>query len=175
MAAPAHQTETIELGSVDAFRTAMAHIPTFVTVITTQGERGPAGCTANAVLSLSVSPPTLLVSLAATSRTATTIRSTGAFAVNALAEGQEELCRRFAESGAGTRFDGVAHSLRFGQPVLDGAAVSVVCAVESVHPVQDHLLFVGRVLSSASDEQRRPVVYHRHRLLPVPVPRSVRP
>ncbi|WP_051704963.1 MULTISPECIES: flavin reductase family protein [unclassified Streptomyces] len=165
MAASAHSTEA---ASDEDFRAAMAHLPTFVTVITTMSEQGPVGCTANALLSLSAQPPSLLVSLAQTSRTAGHIRRSGAFVVNALAQGQEELCRHFSAGDAKTRFDSVAHTLRHGQPVLTGAAVTVMCAVESVQPVRDHLLFVGRVLSSAYDEERQPVVYHGHRLLPVP-------
>ncbi|MET9428704.1 MULTISPECIES: flavin reductase family protein [unclassified Streptomyces] len=149
-----------------AFRAAMAHMPTSVTVVTAyaaDGARpGPVGCTASAVLSLSLRPPSLLVSLAATGRTARAIRRAGGFAVNVLSWEQRELTRRFAEEPPCRRFDGVPWAYEQGQPVLIGAAASVVCAVDSCYDVWDHTLLVGRVLHSAHHPDRTPLVYHRH-------------
>lgn len=68
----------------DEFCSAMAHLATGVAVITTAGPDGPVGCTANAVLSLSTEPPSLLVSLASAGRTVAHARDHGAFAVNIL-------------------------------------------------------------------------------------------
>ena len=51
------------------FRHFMRHWPTGVAIVTTAGEHGPVGCTVNALMSLSVEPPLLLVSLCVQSRT----------------------------------------------------------------------------------------------------------
>lgn len=135
-------------GTVDAgsFRRAMAELPTFVTVIATQTAQGPVGCTANAVLSLSLSPSSMLVSLDSGSRTLGHILAAGAFAVNGLAWEQRALCRRFAVGDPARRFDGVDHWLRDGVPVLSDSVVSVGCLVEHTLPVHDHTLLVGRVV-----------------------------
>lgn len=54
----------------DHFRAVMAEFPTVLTVVTALGPHGPIGCTANAVMSLSLRPPSVAVSLATDGRTA---------------------------------------------------------------------------------------------------------
>ncbi|MER7899351.1 flavin reductase family protein [Streptomyces sp. NPDC096046] len=150
------------------FRCAMAHLPTSVTVITTTTDAGPVGCTASAVLSLSMDPPSMLVSLAADSHTAQHIKRRGAFAVNALSWQQRALTQQFAGGDPHHRFDGVAHTLLHGQPVLTDTAVGVVCAVETIQHALDHLLLVGRVIWSSHHTDHTPLVYHQHRTHPGP-------
>src|SRR5437660_1298107 len=48
----------------DAYRHAISRLPTGITVVTAQRPDGPVGCTVNAVMSLSLAPPSLVVSLA---------------------------------------------------------------------------------------------------------------
>ncbi|MFC6093998.1 flavin reductase family protein [Saccharothrix lopnurensis] len=143
----------VEVVDADAFRRAMAQLPTFVTVITTRSPDGPVGCTVNAVVSLSLEPSSVVVSLRTGGRTLEHLRATGAFAVNALAWEQRELCRRFASGDPARRFDGVRHVLRDGVPVLPGAVAVVGCVLEDALEVHDHTLVVGRVVWSTSGEQ----------------------
>jgi Flavin reductase like domain len=51
------------------FRHFMRHWPTGVAIVTTADADGPVGCTVNALMSLSVEPPLLIVSLCENSRT----------------------------------------------------------------------------------------------------------
>ncbi|MDN3295972.1 flavin reductase family protein [Streptomyces ficellus] len=154
-------TDTTGTAEADAFRATMAHMPTCVTVVTASARHGPVGCTASAVLSLSLHPPGLLVSLAAAGRTAREIRRVGAFAVNLLSWEQRDLTRRFAEEPPCRRFTGVPWAIQDGQPVLAGVAASVVCAVDSCYDVWDHTLLVGRVVHSVHHPDRTPLLYHR--------------
>lgn len=83
------------------FRQVMGHFATGVTVITTHdGAGGLFGLTANAVCSVSLEPPLLLVCIAKSSETYPSLIASGAFTVNLLAQSQEALSRRFAKSGA---------------------------------------------------------------------------
>lgn len=151
----------------DSFRAAMAHMPAPVAVVAARAAHsGPTGCTVSSVLSLSVRPPSLLVSLATSGRTLRAARSAGAFAVNLLSWEQRHLVRRFAEQPPGSRFDGVPWVPEGGQPVLLGAAVSIVCAVEGCYDVWDHTLVMGRVLYSAYHADRTPLLYHRRGCAP---------
>ncbi|MEU0163155.1 flavin reductase family protein [Streptomyces sp. NPDC006261] len=154
--------------TTDAFRSAMAHLPTCVTVITTSGDTGPVGCTASAVISLSMDPPSMLISLAATSQTLRHIVEQRAFAVNALSWNQRTLTQQFASGDPRRRFDDVPHALRHGQPVLTHAATAVVCTVETVQQALDHVLVVGRVTWSGHRIEHTPLVYHQHRTHPGP-------
>src|ERR1700761_2576919 len=73
-------------------REAMGLFATGVTVVTSVGADGePVGTTANAVTSLSLDPPLVLVCFDLKSTTLTAIRGHGAFAVNVLGHRQAEL------------------------------------------------------------------------------------
>ena len=63
--------------TADEFRAAMAAVPTPVTVVTSVGDSGPAGATANAIASLSLEPPLMLVCLDHGSRTLAALRASG--------------------------------------------------------------------------------------------------
>src|SRR5476651_728245 len=90
-----------------AFREAVAHFATGVTVITTIHEDRPAGMTASAVASLSLDPILLLVCISNALPTHTAIEGSRRFVVNVLGEGQEELAMKFARR-APDKFEGVA-------------------------------------------------------------------
>ena len=92
------------------FREAMGHFATGVTVVTSIGEDGePVGTTANAVTSLSLDPPLLLVCFDLSSATLGAIRSHGAFVVNVLGHRQRHLSANFARRGLAAAWDGVRH------------------------------------------------------------------
>lgn len=145
--------------SGDAFRHAMARLPTGVAVVTTQGPEGPVGCTVNAVMSLSVRPPALLVSLASESRTLDQILESGCFAVNVLSWNARHLAQQFATGTAAQRFAGVAWQPQHGVPVLTAASVAAVCEVSSSSRVFDHTLVAGAVSWTRADEQHPTVLY----------------
>jgi flavin reductase (DIM6/NTAB) family NADH-FMN oxidoreductase RutF len=68
-----------------SFRDAMGHFATGVTVVTSVGEDGePVGTIANAVTSLSLDPPLVLVCFDLHSSTLRAIHGQGAFVVNVL-------------------------------------------------------------------------------------------
>ncbi|MGK5543259.1 flavin reductase family protein [Streptomyces sp. URMC 127] len=145
--------------SDDAFRYAMARLPTGVAVLTAQGPAGPVGCTVNAVMSLSVRPPALLVSLASESRTLEQILDSGSFAVSVLSWDARHLARQFATGTAAQRFDGVSWQPRHGVPVLTDASVAAVCDVSSTARMLDHTLIAGTVTWTHADERPPTVLY----------------
>src|SRR5262245_44228566 len=88
-------------------RRVMGCFATGVTVVTTRDAEGrPYGLTANAVTSVSLSPPLLLVCIDRKSESFPHFVNSGVFAINILAEHQEELSRRFATTG-GEKFAGL--------------------------------------------------------------------
>jgi flavin reductase (DIM6/NTAB) family NADH-FMN oxidoreductase RutF len=138
----------VEAGiTAEAFRRAMGHFVTGVTVVTSVGADGrPVGTTANAVSSLSLDPPLILVCLDRASLTLQTLRSHGAFAVNMLADGQRQLSVNFARRGLAAAWEGVRHEAgATGSPRLHGAVAVVECTVEHELPGGDHEIIVGRV------------------------------
>src|SRR4051794_23219207 len=94
--------------TADQLRLAMGQFATGVTVVTSRDRAGaPVGTTANAVTSVSLDPPLVLVCLDRTSLTLRALRGHRAFAVNVLAEEQRELCAAFARRGSDGAWAGV--------------------------------------------------------------------
>src|SRR5208283_4721604 len=116
----------------EEFRRAIGHFATGVTVVTSVGPDGePVGTTANAVTSLSLDPPLLLVCFDRVSVTLQAVRAHGAFVVNVLAERQRHLSANFARRGLAASWDGVRHHPgRTGSPRLDGVLAALECTVE---------------------------------------------
>ncbi len=127
-------------------RDAMALVPTAVTVVTAPGPDAPAGATANAVASLSLDPPLMLVCLDRASRTLEAVRSAGRFAVNVLGAGSEQHARAFASTAPhAEKWEGIGHVQRAGVPVLDEAIVWVACELRDLLDGGDHVIVTGSV------------------------------
>jgi len=147
-----------------AFRQVLGHFCTGVTVITTAGgTQGPAGFACQAFAALSLMPPLVLFCPSRSSSTWPAIERAGHFCANVLADGQQELARRFGTS-RGDKFAGVGWSPSpAGAPILDGALTWVECAVEAVHEAGDHYLVVGRVTGLGACCAGRPLLFYRGR------------
>jgi hypothetical protein len=115
----------------------------------------------------------VLACLRRESETLAAVRATGRFAVNLLAAGQRELSDRFARRAEAGLWDGVAHRLPDGVPVLDGALAAVECAVHEIADGGDHVIVIGRVLEVEHPvEHIDPLLYYRGayaELVPPPV------
>jgi 4-nitrophenol 2-monooxygenase / 4-nitrocatechol 4-monooxygenase, reductase component len=144
------------------FRRVLGHFPTGVSVITTVHDGQLHGMTANSFTSVSLDPMLVLACLACGARTALAIQSAGHFAVNILAEDQEEVSQRFAKPGQ-DHFDGLdvirAHR---GLPLIPGALAYLVCSVEDVVQAGDHDIVLGRVEDcQASRNGASPLVFFK--------------
>jgi flavin reductase (DIM6/NTAB) family NADH-FMN oxidoreductase RutF len=143
--------------SAAALREAMSRFPTGVSVVTTRDSAGlPHGTTANALTSVSLDPPLLLVCLAHTSRTLAALHTSKTFAVNLLAAGAEHVARGFARSGASEAWDDVEHTAGpSGSPLFAGTHAHTVieCEVENVFPGGDHDIVLGRVVHVVVEEE----------------------
>ncbi|WP_418956499.1 flavin reductase family protein [Streptomyces tritici] len=144
-------------------RPALSGFCTGVAVVTALAPDGrPAGLAVQSFSSVSLDPPLVCFCPAHTSTTWPVIRAAGRFAVNVLADDQEEVCRRFAVTG-GDKFAGVRWTPGpNGAPLLDGALASVVCELADVLDGGDHAIALGRVTSlTAHREDAAPLLYFR--------------
>ena len=129
-----------------ALRSAFGRFMTGVTVVTTRDKNGnPLGFTANSFSSVSMDPPLLLVCPGKFLSSYATFAGCEHFAVNILAEGQEDVSNIFA-SFKGDRFAKVTHHDDLhGIPVLDGALARFSCSMHSFTEAGDHGILVGRI------------------------------
>ena len=141
-----------------AFREAIAHFATGVTVITTTHGGKPAGMTASAVASLSLDPPMLLVCVNNRVPTHRALERSRRFGVNVLGEGDEDLALRFARPAA-DKFSGLGGGLQHDVPLLGCAIARFVCDVRERLPGGDHSIFIGEIRHCEHVRSRRPLLY----------------
>ena len=154
----------------DVFRRVMGHFVTGVTVVSAfDGER-PFGITVNALSSVSLDPPLVMVALDRRRFLTPIVRAAGRYAVNMLSEEQQALSDCFA--GAAVQpgrdaFCGAAwHPGTSGLPLLDGAIATLECTVVETFSAGDHDLFIGRVDTLGNDPRHpMPLLYYRRRYL----------
>jgi flavin reductase (DIM6/NTAB) family NADH-FMN oxidoreductase RutF len=149
-----------------ALREAMGHFPTGVTVLTTGREERAEGMTANAVISVSLEPPLMLVSVHRGARINARLREEGYYALNLLAADQEGLSRLFAspERSSGVtavRSMGGGYGST-GAPLVRGSLAAIECELEAVYPGGDHDLFLGRVAAiHLGETDKAPLVFYQ--------------
>ena len=158
--------------SADTFRKVMGHFATGVTVVTAlEGER-PWGITVNALSSVSLEPPLVMVALDRRRKITPTVRAAGRYAVNVMGEDQQVIADCFAgapvspgrDEFCGTRW----HPGPTGLPLIDGSIATLECTVAETYSVGDHDLFIARVDSLANEEHHAmPLLYYRRRYLRV--------
>jgi flavin reductase (DIM6/NTAB) family NADH-FMN oxidoreductase RutF len=123
-------------------RQVMGRFATGVTVVTTADGDAIHGMTANAFLSVSLTPPLVLISLGRC-RMAEMLPRTGRYGISVLADDQEHLAAHFAAQRVSPTEP--AFSWHDGLPFLDGALAHLGCRVVDVHPAGDHVLWTGQV------------------------------
>jgi len=146
----------------EEFKRILGHWASGVSIVASKSADGkPCGLTANAVASVSLQPPLVLVCIERNADTHDCVRESGYFSVNVLDSGQERLARRFSAWELGAKFEGIAfHTQTTGAPVLDDALAWVDCRVTAQHDGGDHTIFVGEVLAGDAREGT-PLIYYR--------------
>jgi flavin reductase (DIM6/NTAB) family NADH-FMN oxidoreductase RutF len=120
---------------------------TGVTVVTTGGVAGLHGMTANAVASLSLDPPLVLVAVEKRAITLDYLKKNLCFAVNILRVEQESLSRQFATPGPKDFSELQTTNAVTASPILVDCLAYVDCKVVDILPGGDHEIFVGEILA----------------------------
>ena len=147
--------------SSDQLRKILGHFATGVTVVTTRLASGqPWGFTVNAFTSVSLSPPLILVCVGHGGESFQVMSEAEYFAVNFLAEDQEELSRVFA-SRSQDRFERVPHGdSTHGAPLLHGCLGFLECRKTASHAHGDHTILIGEVLAGEA-RGGSPLLFYR--------------
>ena len=142
------------------FKSTLGRFASGVTVITTHGADGrDHGMTLSAFSALSLDPPLVLVCIGDAASIAGAMATAECFAVNILAEDQEQLSRRFSAKGE-ERFENIEMTRGAnGVPLLNRALAQVQCRVTARYAGGDHTIVVGEVIATSSREGR-PLLYY---------------
>lgn len=151
-------TQPGRAATVDLVRAAMADVPTAVSVVTTLAADGqPYGTTVSAFMSLSMKPPTLLVSLDNTSTLLSRLGRGSVAGINVLSVQQTGTASRFATKHE-DKFSGLAWENVDGAPRLPDAHAWITVSVTEFVRTGDHTLVLGTV-DTASLAGGAPLIY----------------
>jgi flavin reductase (DIM6/NTAB) family NADH-FMN oxidoreductase RutF len=146
-----------------AFRAIMGRWATGVSVVTTRDGTLDAGLTVNAFLSVSLQPPSVLVSLKDDADTLPPLERSRAFAVNVLSADQQAVSERFARTiPSAEKFrDLPFHRGTTGAALIDGTLGALECRVLTLTTAFDHRLILGKVVGLETGPDGPPLLFFR--------------
>jgi flavin reductase ActVB len=151
------------------FREAMRRLASSVVMVTTWLDERPWGLTVSACCSISMSPPSLMVSLGQHTTSAASILEQERFGVSILGEEQQHVARFGSRTGE-PKFVAEYCDPAAGcaSPMVAGTIAHVDCALVKQVAVADHVLLIGEVTHVViRPGQERPLVFYArdfHRL-----------
>lgn len=141
-----------------ALRSAFGRFATGVTVVTTTGERGPIGITANSFTSVSLDPPLLLWCPAKASKRHDSFVGAGHFALHVMGTDQDAVTWAFANTAEA--FEHCDYTLsEHGIPLISGCPVRFECAIRDRIDAGDHTVIVAYIDKVTTEEGRRARVF----------------
>ncbi len=149
------------------YRNTIGQFTTGVTVVTTAAGGRLHGTTVNSLASVSLDPLLLLICIDTEAHAHEQITTSGKFAVNILAEDQEDVSIVFAEASEPEqgRLRGTPFRLsENGAPIIEGCLAYLECAVSERYAAGDHTIFLGEVLDGeVLRGDARPLLFFRGR------------
>ncbi len=142
-------------------RETMRRFPAPVAVVTTEVDAERFGLTVGSLVSLSLSPPLVGISIGKDSSSHEPLRRADGWAASLLAADQGAVAQHFARSGIPpiALWNGV--DVRDGErgPLVEGALAWLQCRTVSEHDVGDHTILVGEVEATELGKSGQGLVY----------------
>jgi flavin reductase (DIM6/NTAB) family NADH-FMN oxidoreductase RutF len=150
----------------DAFRRAIGHFATGVTVVTTEVDGVDHAMTASAFSSVSLEPVLVLVCVDKEARFRDAVLESGVWGVSILSAAGRRAADWFATKGRPLvgQLDRVPHhrGRMTGSALLDGSIAWFECRTTAVYDGGDHDIVVGEVIDlEIGDRDAAALVYHR--------------
>lgn len=166
---PSFPPQETDSAACEGFRSAMRHLASGVSVITTGQGEGRTGLTATSVSSLSMEPPSLVVCINRASTTLKAMRDNRVFGVNLLGAGHREVADRFAGRGnvsGAARYHGSEWiTLVPGAPILADALAAIDCTIDTIMEWSTHAVVIGRVEATHQPGGAQALVHWRRTYL----------
>ncbi len=147
----------------EALRLTMRATAATVCAVSTRGGDGKwRGATVNSMTSVSLSPPSLLVSLNSASRIHAAVLTARRFVVTIFADIHRDIAAAFADPRRhDERFAaGAWQAAENGMPILTDAVANILCSSASSLPFGTHTVVIGIVDDIIMGTGAEPLVYH---------------
>lgn len=151
--------------SAEAFRDALRHFPSGVTIVTLKAGDQLHGLTVSAFASISPEPPLVMVAIDHRHSAYPLLEQEGTvFAVNVLHQDQVDLSNRFAWLKDEDRFAvGDWQTAETGAPILAEALAWLDCVIYARHPAGTHTIYVGQVVAAGTPRPGEPPLIYWNR------------
>lgn len=146
---------------VEAYKRAVSRFATGVAVVASAiGERR-AGMTANALFSLSLSPPSIIVSMQKDAESTRLVREAKKAAISFLSADQRRVSELFAmHNMTDEKFaESSYHTGPAGQPIINGSISAMEVDVVQIISAADHELVFCNITSIEHCDDRLPLIY----------------
>ena len=132
----------------DELRELMRLWPHGVSVLTVDYEGDRMGVTVSSLVSLSLEPPLIGISVGKQASVYELLRRAGSFGISMLGSGQEDIARRFA-SGLPpiVHWEGVETREGAAAPLIEGALGWIEARTRAEHDAGDHTFFIADAVS----------------------------
>ncbi len=128
-----------------------------ITVVSCEVDGDIHAMTANSFVSVTLDPARALVSVARKSRMHELLSAGGGFGISILKNNQIDISTHFA-GGEQTKTKPEFNHHQ-GVPVLTNALAWMVCRQDQRFDIDDHTLFVGRLMDCQYDDAEKPLLY----------------
>lgn len=140
----------------------MAELPAGVAVVTVRDGQDPKGLVVTSLTAYTADPPSVLVSVAHTSRCYDSLLAASHFGVHVLRAGQDEVAGVFA-SKADDKFAGLDWGWDGDVPRLQGTLAYLRCETSKAFHHLDHTVLIGTIGDVHRDADAEPMLYLRRR------------
>jgi flavin reductase (DIM6/NTAB) family NADH-FMN oxidoreductase RutF len=138
----------------------MRYWPHGVSVLSVDYEGDRMGVTLSSLVSLSLEPPLIGISVGKQASCYELLRRAGAFAISLLGAEQDDLARRFAAGRPPlVHWQGVQTREGMVAPLVEGGVGWIEARTVAEHDVGDHTFFVGEVLTVERGPSTRALMY----------------
>jgi flavin reductase (DIM6/NTAB) family NADH-FMN oxidoreductase RutF len=152
----------VDLG--EELRGLMRRLPTAVCVVTAEVDGSRYGITVGSLVSLSLEPPLVGMSISRETQLNLLLKESDLFAVSALAGDQDWIAQHFSRSVPPiVLWQGIPLREVDGPPQIDGAVGWMTCRRVGEHEVGTHTLFLGEV-ESVEEGRQAPALVYAHRV-----------
>ena len=126
----------------------MRFVPHNVAILAVDHDGNRMGVTISSLVSLSLEPPLVGISIGKQASLYELLRSAGCFSVSLLGDGQEDLARRFAAGRPPIiHWDGVESRPGRFAPLIEGALGWIEAETRAEHDAGDHTFFIADVVN----------------------------
>lgn len=139
------------------FRNCCGRFATGITIVTTEVDGVKHGMTANGFMSVSLDPPTILVSVGKKAKTHALLAKSMSYGVSILTNAQQDLSNHFA--GRHDETLEVPWEELDGNPVIGNTLAQFSATVVDAHDVGDHTLFIAEV-TAMNYQEGKPILFY---------------